>query len=131
MSYVMPTQVSMITPHTLWHYAYAFVNTHLLQLRHGGNASVSSSRCKSSPQLVQMYLPFPGFSPHLYSIFQSKLKFQSIKAFRFFFNIAQSQRKLLFGRIVWIVNINFLREWSAYNLYVLSEEVKMKVVEEK
>ncbi|NQE44854.1 hypothetical protein C5S31_02365 [ANME-1 cluster archaeon GoMg2] len=47
-----------------------------------------------------------------------------------FFNIAQSQRKLLFGRIVWIVNINFLREWSAYNLYVLSEEVKMKVMEE-
>jgi len=37
----------------------------LLHLAHGGNLSLELSKCKSSPHLVQIYLPFPGFSPHL------------------------------------------------------------------
>ena len=47
---------------------YILINVQLWHLAHGGRVSVESSKCNSSLQLVHLYVPFPGFSPHLCNI---------------------------------------------------------------
>ena len=41
-------------------------NLQLLHLGHGGRVSVVSSNTNLHPHSLQTYVPFPGFSPHLY-----------------------------------------------------------------